>query len=62
MLETVELTCPYCWENFESTVDCSAGAQDYVEDCAVCCHPIRVRTTVTGDGRLETIDCDRENA
>jgi hypothetical protein len=32
--------CPYCGEPFETTVDGSAGNQDYIEDCPVCCRPI----------------------
>ena len=32
-------------------VDVSAGAhQDYVEDCPVCCHPMRLRIDVDPDG------------
>jgi len=32
--------CPYCGETFTSLIDTSAGAQEYIEDCAVCCQPI----------------------
>lgn len=42
--------CPYCGEPIELLADDSAGAQDYVEDCAVCCRPIRVRLDVDADG------------
>jgi hypothetical protein len=36
------LTCPYCGEPAETFVDPGGGEQqDYVEDCAVCCRPIR---------------------
>jgi sarcosine oxidase delta subunit len=34
--------CPYCGETIEFTLDGSAGGQDYVEDCSVCCRPIEV--------------------
>jgi hypothetical protein len=34
--------CPYCGESIEFTLDGSAGVQDYVEDCSVCCRPIEV--------------------
>jgi len=40
MLEEVTVDCPYCGEAFEAVVDQSAGAQQYVEDCYVCCRPI----------------------
>jgi hypothetical protein len=37
-----ELTCPHCGEPLETYPDPGGGAQqDYVEDCAVCCRPIR---------------------
>lgn len=34
--------CPYCGEAIELVVDASAGAAEYVEDCPVCCRPMRV--------------------
>jgi hypothetical protein len=34
--------CPHCGEPLESYVDPGGGErQEYVEDCAVCCRPIR---------------------
>jgi len=39
-IEPVEIECPYCGETFNTTLDWSAGAQEYTEDCAVCCRPI----------------------
>ena len=40
---TVEVTCPYCGEEVEITLDASGGAhQEYVEDCPVCCRPAEV--------------------
>lgn len=36
------LVCPHCGEPLETYPDPGGGpAQDYVEDCAVCCRPIR---------------------
>ncbi|WP_088339578.1 CPXCG motif-containing cysteine-rich protein [Robiginitalea sediminis] len=32
--------CPYCWETISVLVDTSVPAQQYVEDCEVCCNPI----------------------
>lgn len=35
--------CPYCGESVEIGLDPGSGnAQDYVEDCQVCCQPWRV--------------------
>lgn len=49
MIETVFVSCPYCGESFDTTVDCSAGDQSYIEDCYVCCQPIEFSVQVDGD-------------
>ena len=44
------LTCPHCGEPLETFVDPGGGAhQEYVEDCAVCCRPIRFVATYDED-------------
>jgi len=48
-LRTRSVQCPYCGEPLELVVDASAGAQRYVEDCAVCCRPIDIELDVDGD-------------
>lgn len=60
MLEFVVLHCPYCGESFETSADLSAGDQDYVEDCAVCCRPIAIRLRVDSDGELLMLDARRD--
>ena len=46
--------CPYCNESVEITLDPGGGsAQDYVEDCEVCCQPWSVRVQYRGDGSAE---------
>lgn len=42
--------CPYCGEPIELLLDASCGAQDYIEDCPVCCRPMRVSLRVDEDG------------
>ncbi len=46
--------CPYCGESILLLVDDSAGDQQYIEDCQVCCRPIRVdvQLDVDGEARL----------
>jgi hypothetical protein len=52
MLEASRIDCPYCGEGINIDVDCSAGSQQYVEDCPVCCQPMEITTYVDGDGTL----------
>ncbi len=44
-LETeADVTCPHCGQTLTIALDPGGGrAQDYVEDCEVCCRPWRVR-------------------
>lgn len=45
------VTCPYCGEPVEISLDPSGGrVQEYVEDCEVCCNPWRVRVRYDGTG------------
>ncbi len=44
--------CPYCGVEVEFVVDPTGGpAQEYVEDCEVCCQPWTVRVTLDRDGQ-----------
>lgn len=52
MIETIAIQCPYCGESYETVVDVSAGSQQYIEDCAVCCRPIEIALNVGDDGEL----------
>lgn len=55
MIEPITLTCPYCGESFETQADLSAGSQQYIEDCAVCCRPIEIALEVGDDGELADV-------
>lgn len=44
--EPVDITCPYCGEPITLLVDCSAGSQEYIEDCQVCCQPINLHIRI----------------
>jgi hypothetical protein len=50
MLDAFDLHCPYCGEPIEILVDASAGEQQYIEDCQVCCRPITVCVGLDADG------------
>ena len=53
MLQFVAIHCPACGEPLELAVDPSAGAQDYIEDCQVCCRPMCVRVAVDDAGGVD---------
>jgi hypothetical protein len=57
-LETI--TCPYCWESIEISLDLSVDTQQQVEDCSVCCRPIVIRYSAA-DGELSSLDIAAEN-
>lgn len=43
--------CDSCGEEIVVPVDITAGShQDYVEDCPVCCHPMRLHVDIDPDG------------
>lgn len=45
-----EISCPYCGEVIDLSVDESGGdAQQYVEDCAVCCQPMEITVSLEGE-------------
>ncbi|MGD8311405.1 MAG: CPXCG motif-containing cysteine-rich protein [Gammaproteobacteria bacterium] len=59
MLNRVE--CPYCGEAFETLVDESAGSQDYIEDCPVCCRPIEFQVDIGLDGAVASMTTRRDD-
>lgn len=60
MIEDHPAQCPYCGEPIVLELDLSAGSQVYVEDCAVCCRPMRVTLQVAPDGGY-AVDIASEN-
>ena len=47
MHDETEYICDECGEAIVIPIDLTQGrAQDYVEDCPVCCHPNRLRVEV----------------
>ena len=59
---TATVICPYCGEPNEVGVDPGGGAaQEYVEDCQVCCRPWRVVVAFDGDGAARvSVETDDE--
>lgn len=55
------VTCPYCGEGFETAIDASAGSQEYIEDCYVCCRPIVFDLEVDHAGHLVQVTTRRDD-
>ena len=53
MLEEHYFEGPYCWENISMLLDLSGGAQSYIEDCEVCCNPIRISYDVEDEQLID---------
>jgi len=50
MLPSTVIDCPYCGEAIELLIDDSAGDQQYIEDCHVCCRPITITVAIDDAG------------
>jgi hypothetical protein len=57
-LQEITIGCPYCGEAITILADASAGKQNYIEDCQVCCRPmdIHVNVSTLGDCEVEARD------
>ena len=55
MQEEAQITCPFCWEDLTILLDLSIPEQDYIEDCQICCRPIRIVYS-SEDGELSNIE------
>ena len=61
MLDLHTIRCPYCGEAFAANVDASAGNQEYIEDCYVCCRPIVFHISADADGNLTGVEARRDD-
>ncbi|MGZ8161243.1 MAG: CPXCG motif-containing cysteine-rich protein [Methylobacter sp.] len=50
--EEIIIVCPYCGESINVLVDASSGAQEYYEDCSVCCSPILFSVSIDDAGEI----------
>jgi hypothetical protein len=50
-------TCPYCWQEISMLLDASVSDQSYIEDCEVCCRPIKVWYTAD-DGEITDLTAE----
>lgn len=56
VLTHTNITCPYCYSDFSTEIDITAGSQDYFEDCHVCCNPVQLFIHIDADGEITGID------
>ena len=60
-MDEVDVICPYCGETVAVQLDQAGGAaQEYVEDCEVCCQPWRVLVRYTRAGEA-TVRVERSH-
>lgn len=55
-IEEAVIYCPYCGERITMLIDTSAvadGSDGYIEDCQVCCRPIRMQISMAANGAVE---------
>lgn len=62
LVQEMALHCPYCGEPVTVLVDGSVLDQRYIEDCEVCCRPMELRVSVTGDGAIRVDARDEDEA
>jgi hypothetical protein len=60
-VEEINAQCPYCWQSIQVLIDCSVEAQEYIEDCQVCCRPI-VFDVLVDDGGSPTVNLSSDGS
>lgn len=50
LLNEHTIDCPYCGAAFTALIDSSEGEAVYIQDCEVCCHPIRFELSLDASG------------
>ena len=60
-LESTLISCPNCGEMISVLVDMSDAGEPYVEDCQVCCRPIRMVASCDEMGHLLRLDVSSED-
>ena len=51
-------TCPYCFQQISFLLEELFGRQSYIEDCEVCCNPIKI-TYLFEDGSLSELSVEK---
>jgi hypothetical protein len=59
--EFVQLQCPWCGEISGAAIDLTTGDRTWVEDCQVCCRPMRVTMDLDEKGAIAEISAHRDD-
>jgi hypothetical protein len=57
----IQLQCPWCGEIFGTAVDLTTGDRTWVEDCQVCCAPMRVMINLDESGAIASVSAHRDD-
>ena len=57
LLDEANVDCPFCGEPITLVIDLTVDEQDYIEDCFVCCRPIRIVCRASA-GELVSLQVD----
>ncbi|WP_416396284.1 CPXCG motif-containing cysteine-rich protein [Allohahella sp. A8] len=60
-VESTLISCPNCGEMISILVDTSEAGEPYVEDCQVCCRPIRMTAVCDDMGHLLHVEVSSED-
>jgi hypothetical protein len=60
-LDSWDIACPYCGEGITIVIDRTAGSQQYIEDCAVCCRPVLLDIVVDSEGDIAEVRVRRDD-
>ena len=58
--DQVTIACPSCGELISITVDITQTGSEYVEDCSVCCRPMRLLVEL-GDDDIPVVTANLES-
>ena len=55
MERSENISCPFCGQSFEISIDTSVPEQQFVTDCEICCRPFQV-IVVCEPGEILSLD------
>jgi hypothetical protein len=48
--ESIQISCPHCWETLDIAIEIQIRHLVFVEDCEVCCNPMRIEVFTDEEG------------